>query len=72
MDTYDSFVALGSAPPLLITLAILIVGPGEDIWQRWARRTGSTPAEGELRATILDRATSLAFLVLLGMTICLL
>ena len=37
--------------------------------QRWARRTGATPADGELRATIVDRATSLAFLVLLGVTI---
>ena len=66
------FFALGSAPPLLIAVAILIVGPGEDILQRWARRTGSTPAEGELRATIVDRATSLAFLVLLGVTVWLL
>lgn len=63
------FVALGSAPPLLIAVAILIVGPGEDILQNWARRTASMPAEGDLRATIVDRATSLAFLILLGVTI---
>ncbi len=66
------FFALGSVPALLIAVAILVVGPGEDALERWARRTGSTPAEGELRATIVDRSTSLAFLILLGVTILLL
>jgi hypothetical protein len=63
------FVAAESVPALLIAIAILVVGPGEDVLQRWARRTGATPTEGELRATVVDRATSLAFLVLLGITI---
>jgi len=63
------FVGLGAAPPLLIAVAILIVGPGEDIMQRWARETAPTPAVGALRATVVDRATSLAFLILLGVVI---
>jgi hypothetical protein len=66
------YVTAGSAAALLIAVAILVVGPGEDVLERWARRTAATPADGEARATVVDRATSLAFLALLGVAISLL
>jgi hypothetical protein len=63
------FVRSGYAPGLVIALAILIVGPGEDLGQAYVRRTAPSPEEGEARATVIDRVTSLAFLLLLGLAI---
>lgn len=62
-------VTTRTLPGLLIAVAILIVGPGEDVLQAWVRRRAATPEGGEAWATIVDRATSLAFLVLLGATL---
>jgi hypothetical protein len=60
------YLQAGSFPALLIALAILIVGPGEDLLERWVRRTAPTPEDGEARAITVDRVTSIVFLVLLG------
>ena len=60
------YFAAGLLPGLLVAVAILIVGPGEDLLQAWVRRTAPTPAEGEVRATVVDRVTSIAFLLLLA------
>jgi hypothetical protein len=50
-------------------VAILIVGPLEDLLKGWVRQRARTPEEGEAHATIVDRVTSLAFLVLLAVVI---
>jgi hypothetical protein len=63
------FARAGYLPGLVIALAILIVGPGEDLGQAYVRRTAPSHAEGEVRATVVDRVTSLAFLLLLGLAI---
>ena len=63
------FARTGYGPGLVIALAILIVGPGEDLGQAYVRRTAPSPEEGEVRATVVDRVTSLAFLLLLGLAI---
>lgn len=63
------FARAGYLPGLVIALAILIVGPGEDLGQAYVRRTAPSPEEGEVRATVVDRVTSLAFLLLLGLAI---
>lgn len=60
------FVSGGALSGLLIAVAIAIVGPGEDLLQAWVRRRAPTTEIGEIHATIVDRATSIAFLVLLG------
>lgn len=53
---------------LLIALAIVIVGPLEDILKRRVRnRPGGE--EGEAWATVVDLVTSIAFLVLLGFVV---
>ena len=64
-----SFVTAGVTAGLLIAIAILIVGPGEDLLEAWVRKTAETPEQGELRAAVVDRATSLAFLALLGLAV---
>jgi hypothetical protein len=64
-----TFVRDGALAGLLIAIAIIIVGPGEDVLQAWVRRTATDPAVGEELAEIVDRATSVAFLVLLGLTL---
>jgi hypothetical protein len=64
-----TFVSSGAVAGLLIAIAIIVVGPGEDLLQAWVRRTAPDPATGEERATIVDRATSVVFLVLLGLTL---
>ena len=66
------YLTVGAVIGLLIAVAILVVGPGEDLLEDWARRTAETPEQGELRVAIVDRSTSLAFLVLLGIGIYLL
>lgn len=64
-----TFAWAGYLPGLVIALAILIVGPGEDLGQAYVRRKAPTLEEGEVRATVVDRVTSLAFLLLLGLAI---
>ena len=64
-----SFVTAGSAAGLLIAIAILVVGPGEDLLEAWVRNTADTAEQGELRAAVVDRSTSLAFLALLGLAV---
>jgi len=59
------FVANRSVPALLIALAVLIVGPGEDGLRRWVRSRAVSEEAAEEAETVVDRATSLAFLVLL-------
>ena len=66
------YLTVGAVIGLLIAVAVLVVGPGEDLLEDWARRTAETPEQGELRVAIVDRSTSLAFLVLLGIGIYLL
>lgn len=59
------FFAAGSVPSLLISLSVIIVGPVEDLLSRWVeRRTepGTARVEGIL---VVDRTTSLVFLLLL-------
>jgi hypothetical protein len=60
-----TFALAGSLAALLIAVAIVVVGPGEDALQAWVRRRAATPEQGEAAATIVDRATSVAFLLLL-------
>lgn len=59
----------GHLPGLVLAVAILVVGPGEDLGQAYVRRTAPSPEEGETRATVVDRVTSLVFLLLLGLAI---
>jgi hypothetical protein len=59
----------GSIVGLLVAVAVLIVGPGEDLLQKLARQRASTPERGEAWATIVDRVTSIAFLIVLGLVI---
>jgi hypothetical protein len=68
---YGLYMYLRAAllPGLLVAAAIVIVGPGEDLLQAWARRSAPTPEEGEARATVVDRVTSIAFLVLLAFVV---
>jgi hypothetical protein len=63
------FALAGYLPGLVIAVAIVVVGPGEDAAQAFVRRTAPSPEEGEVRATVVDRVTSLAFLLLLGLAI---
>ena len=46
------FVRTGYLPGIVIAVAILIVGPGEDFGQAYVRRTAPTQEEGEVRATV--------------------
>lgn len=51
-------------PPLLISLAVLIAGPLEDLLKGWVRRRiQCAPKEPAVR--VVDLATSVAFLILL-------
>lgn len=51
-------------PALLISLAVLIAGPLEDLLKGWVRRrTQCAPAEPLVR--LVDLATSVGFLILL-------
>jgi|SRR5690606_36332530 len=59
------FLASGSVPALLIALAVLVVGPGEDMLKRWVRGRAVSQEEAAQWETLVDRATSLIFLVLL-------
>jgi hypothetical protein len=52
-------------PGLLIALAVVIVGPVEDLLKAWAGRRGATDAEREDLRVAVDRASSAAFLALL-------
>jgi len=52
-------------PGLLIALAVVIVGPVEDLLKGWAGRQGATEADRENMRLAVDRATSAAFLSLL-------
>lgn len=60
----------GATGPLLIALAVLIVGPVEDLLKSLARHARGEPARTAWTA-LVDQATSLAFLLLLGWTIAL-
>jgi hypothetical protein len=64
-----TFALSGSVAALLVAVAIVVVGPGEDALQAWVRRRAATPEAGEAAATIVDRATSVAFLLLLAVAI---
>jgi len=59
------FIASGAVPALLIAIAVLVVGPGEDVLKRWVRARAGSPKEALEWETLVDRATSLAFLALL-------
>ncbi|MGQ0548738.1 MAG: hypothetical protein ACT4PY_03590 [Armatimonadota bacterium] len=54
----------GSLPSLLISLAVFVAGPLEDILTNWVRRMRQLPDE-QLEVTLVDLTTSLAFLILL-------
>lgn len=58
------YFAQGSLPSLLISLAVFIAGPLEDVLTSWVRRMRHLPAE-EPEVVLVDLATSLAFLILL-------
>ncbi len=58
------YVAQGSVPSLLIALAVFIAGPLEDLLGNWVRRMKRL-ADEEPVVTLVDLATSVAFLVLL-------
>jgi hypothetical protein len=58
------FFAQGSVPSLLISLAVIIAGPLEDILKAWVRRMMRIAGE-EPAVTLVDLATSVVFLILL-------
>jgi len=58
------FLAQGSVPSLLISAAVLIAGPVEDLLTHWVRRVRRIPDE-EPAVTLVDLVTSVAFLILL-------
>ena len=63
------YIASGSVPALLIAVAVLVVGPGEDVLKRWVRARAASPKEAERWETVVDRATSLLFLLVLLTTV---
>jgi len=63
------FLAAGSIPALLVAVSVLIVGPVEDVLQNIARQRVADRKAQEAWVVLVDRATSLAFLVLLLLTL---
>lgn len=59
-----------SIPPLLVSLAVLVAGPLEDLLKRWIRHRRRLGRE-EPGVVLVDAATSVAFLILLLWTIAL-
>ena len=57
-----SYVRLQAVVPALLALAVLIVGPGEDLLNRYLVLPGVDPAT---MLALVDQGTSLAFVVLL-------
>jgi hypothetical protein len=63
------FVAAGAVPALLIALAVMIVGPLEDLLKAAVRRQAAPPEQKERLVQLMDQATSAAFLILLILAI---
>lgn len=61
------FVREGAAVPLLIALAILIGGPVEDLLTDWANRKYKRSGERAVVVHLIDLATSIGFLICLGL-----
>jgi hypothetical protein len=57
------YLAVGNVPSLLISVAVVIVGPLEEVLKRWVRRGPKAPAEPAVE--LVDQAPSVAFLILL-------
>ena len=57
-----AFVLYRSSVPFLIALALIIVGPVEDLLERYLKLPGVEP---EQTKTLIDQSTSLAFILLL-------
>jgi hypothetical protein len=62
------FLVAGARPALLISLAIIAGGPGEDIAEAFIARRG-TPEAVEALTFLLDRVTSVIFLLCLALAI---
>lgn len=60
----------GKILPLYVALAIIIAGPLEDLLIAFVQNSPAlSPADKKKYASIVDNATSLAFLLLLGLAI---
>ncbi len=57
-----AYFAKGAVVPLLIVIALVVVGPVEDILKQRLRLPGVDP---EMTKTLVDQATSLGFIILL-------
>ena len=65
------FFSERALPPLLVALAVLIVGPLEDRLKARVARSSATQEEKAARTDLADKATSAAFLLLLLVAIAL-
>src|SRR5690606_38454325 len=63
------FFAAGSIPALLVAVSVIVVGPVEDVLQNIARQRIADKKAQQAWVVLVDRATSLAFLVLLLLTL---
>lgn len=57
-----AFILNGAVVPFLIALALIAVGPVEDLLNRYLKLPGVDPAQTK---TLIDQSTSLTFIVLL-------
>ncbi|MBI3998796.1 MAG: hypothetical protein HY355_07150 [Armatimonadetes bacterium] len=65
------FLQHGAAPSLLISLAVITAGPGEDLLKASVRRLGGSDDVVAIRVLFVDRLTSAIFLVFLILAIAL-
>ena len=63
------FLAAGSAPALFIALAVVIVGPIEELLKAAVRRQAAPAEEQERLLQLMDQITSVSFLILLLLAI---
>jgi hypothetical protein len=62
---FSRFQAGSDRGPLMLGLAVLVVGPLEDLLKLWARRAALSDQDKEAWAALIDQATSAVFLLFL-------
>lgn len=64
------YIAENKTAPLYISMAIIVAGPLEDFLKFFVERSPSTsPDNKKIYINLIDKITSLAFLLLLGLAI---
>ena len=62
-------ISMNHISPLLVSLAIIIVGPIEDILNAWVPHWTKKRQQEKLWQKLIDRSTSIMFLILLGISL---